>query len=761
MPSTLRAARNYLEPLVLFCINAYICARLWTAEYIDQMGSVEGAFIAFSRYIAGHWHNLRWFPEWFCGMPVLRVYQPGLHVTVAAIATLFDVSPPRAYHFMSALVYSLGPVTLFWLCDRLTGRRGYAFAVGLVYSLFSPSVLLSTALRQDLGGWLLGRRYQDMVHYGDTPHIAGLALLPLVIWSLHRAIASARGSVPNRDDAPKSDLVLTGGSPNRGHISNRVNISNCDDVPNRDDVTNRGLVLSRDDAPNSRLVPNRGAAPNRSDISSRDDAPSCGLGPSRDQRERFIFIPLAAALLGALVVVNWTATIGLVMALVAYFVAQARVMRRVGWFTAAGIGILAYLLACPWLPPSVILDVPANAQYSDGTSFGRTQIAGLAACLIVLALLHLVFERFHISRDFRFFLYFFVLSGTVQLAHDWGNIRLIPQPHRFHAEMEMGLIPAVLFPVAIAWNRLSRSVRWTVLIVFAALCCFQVRTYHAFAFAEARPIDVRSTIEYRMAKWFEEHTGDERVFAPGSVALWMNNFVDTPQFLGCCDQSIPAYGMRLALFTIYTSFNAGDRDAEYSQLWLRAYGVGAIGIGGPQSGEYYKAFANPRKFDGILPELWRDGDNVVYRLPRRDRSLAHVIWPRQEVQRLPIHGLDVDPLRPYVAALDDPTLPPAEMRWMASNRIGISARMEPGQVISVQESYAPGWRATANGRTAGVRKDVLGLLVVEPDCAGPCTIDLVYDGGAEVRWLRILQIVGLLGCVAWALALRRGIKFIP
>ncbi len=79
----------------------------------------------------------------------------------------------------------------------------------------------------------------------------------------------------------------------------------------------------------------------------------------------------------------------------------------------------------------------------------------------------------------------------------------------------------------------------------------------------------------------------------------------------------------------------------------------------------------------------------------------------------------------------------------------------------MQESYAPGWRATANGRPAVVRRDVLGLLVVEPACAGQCSIDLVYDGGAEARWLRVLQIVGLLGCVAWPLGLRRRIKLIP
>src|ERR1700722_5157943 len=124
----------------LFGLNAYVCSRLWSAGYIDQMGSVEGSYIAISRYAMRHWGDLSWFPLWFCGMPFVRAYQPALHVTVAALATAFDLTPVRAYHLAVAFFYCLGPATLFWMCDALTGKRGYALLVGLAYSLCSPSL---------------------------------------------------------------------------------------------------------------------------------------------------------------------------------------------------------------------------------------------------------------------------------------------------------------------------------------------------------------------------------------------------------------------------------------------------------------------------------------------------------------------------------------------------------------------------------------------------------------------------------------------
>jgi hypothetical protein len=84
----------------------------------------------------------------------------------------------------------------------------------------------------------------------------------------------------------------------------------------------------------------------------------------------------------------------------------------------------------------------------------------------------------------------------------------------------------------------------------------------------------------------------------------------------------------------------------------------------------------------------------------------------------------------------------------------IEAAVTASQLVSVQVSYAPGWRAEANGEPARVRRDALGLTIVEPNCNGACTILLSYDGGAERRWTRVAQIVGVALCVLWPLVLR-------
>jgi hypothetical protein len=173
-----------LAIVLLLLINITVSRALWLASFTNQLGSVEGSYISISRYALQHWGDLQWFPWWFCGMPFLQVYQPGLHLTVAGLAAFFHSTPERTYHVVTAALYCLGPISLYALCHRATGRRDYALFAGLVYSLFSPASLVSSVIRADLGGLWLARRYQTLVHYGEGPHIAVLTLLPLVILSL-------------------------------------------------------------------------------------------------------------------------------------------------------------------------------------------------------------------------------------------------------------------------------------------------------------------------------------------------------------------------------------------------------------------------------------------------------------------------------------------------------------------------------------------------------------------------------------------------
>ena len=655
-PAARSRAASLAGAAALFGINALVAGRLWSAGFIDQMGSSEGPVLAIIRHIMRHWGDLLWFPTWLCGTPFVQVYNPGLHSMVALFGAAFSLTPERAYHWIAALLYAMGPVTLYWLCYRLTLSKAHAFLTGLLYSLFSPAGLLAAGIRSDMGGLFHARRYQVLAHYGEGPHIAVLALIPLVIWALDRAL--------------------------------------------------------------------------------------------EDQRRRFI--PLAALLLGAAVVTNWTGSVGLCLAVAAYLLSRIGSLRPAQWLTVLGLAVLGYLLICPWVPPSVVALMPGNAANSVGVKLG-SHLWPFAALAAILTAAHYGLNRFQAPCGLRFFIFFFLCSGFIVLPSNWAGVSVIPQPRRLHLEMEMAFAGLAMYPLARIWEFGRRGVQTALTIVLVLLFGAQFRTYRAYARDLTRPVDIRSTIEFREADWFQRNLPGTRVFAPGSVAIWMNAFNEEPQMVGCCDQGVPSVEHRIAFYTVYVRDKAGDREAEYSILWLKAYGAAAVGVSGPRSQEWFKPYSNPQKFEGALPVLWREQDDVIYQVTAGPHSLAHVIRPEQVVSRAPVHGLDVEPLRPFVAALEDPTLPAARFVWLNQHEARIQAEMRPDQVVSVQISYAPGWRAEANGMAARVRRDALGLMIIEPRCSGPCRIVLTYDGGVERRWTRVAQGGGILLCLLWPL----------
>src|ERR1700757_579490 len=106
-------------PAALFVVNAFITQRLFGTPYTPEMGSIEAAFIGLARYIQGHFHELNWFPLWYGGISYPDSYPPLLHMMVAAVATIGRISPALAYHAMTAAVFALCPVALYWTAHRL------------------------------------------------------------------------------------------------------------------------------------------------------------------------------------------------------------------------------------------------------------------------------------------------------------------------------------------------------------------------------------------------------------------------------------------------------------------------------------------------------------------------------------------------------------------------------------------------------------------------------------------------------------------
>jgi hypothetical protein len=227
-----------------------------------------------------------------------------------------------------------------------------------------------------------------------------------------------------------------------------------------------------------------------------------------------------------------------------------------------------------------------------------------------------------------------------------------------------------------------------------------------------------------------------------------NAFTDVPQLAGCCDPSVPTFSHRLALYTIYSAENAGDRYIPAVLLWLKAYGAQAILVTGPNSSEFFRPYARPGAFRNALPQLWRYGDNVIYKVPSASLSFAHVLDRTELVNRQPANGLDTAGLEVYVAGLER-ARSQAEFQWINPHQARVHAQVAKGQVVSVQISYDPGWRATISGIGQTIRSDALGLMVIDPACTGSCDIDLEFGPGFGVHWTTWVQILGLILAVVW------------
>jgi hypothetical protein len=468
------------------------------------------------------------------------------------------------------------------------------------------------------------------------------------------------------------------------------------------------------------------------------------------EKRRPVYYVFAALALAAVPLTNWPGAIVLACAVVAYGLSIANGGVLI-WARIAGTCALAYAIAIPWMPPSMIVNTQADVQSLDPANrFGPRHLLYIAILAVSTWLLLRLFVAAKTPGYLRFFLLFFFYMAAITLGWYWFGITLLAQPNRFHLAMEMGFTLSLIFAVQLLLERFT-TLRRPITAAFAILCVVQLVQYGSYARRLIRGIDITRTSEYKTARWFDGHMRDSRVMVPGSTTFWMNVFTDTPQLEGCCLQSVRTQTIPYAIYGIDTDIAAENRAFENSLLWFKALGVRAVAVSGPHSTEVYKPFYHPHKFDGRLPVLWRDGDDAIYAVPWQYYSLAHAMGPGDLAQRTPINGVDTDPLIPYVAAIERTDAPELQVRWPDNETIEITGDLRPGQIVSVQENAHPGWHAAVDGVPRRVFADKLGFLTVVPDCIGSCTIKLHYDGGAEMRLAHWISLAAMVGAVWWVL----------
>jgi hypothetical protein len=620
---------------LLTALNIWLCWPLYRTDYLDQLQSNEGSFIALGKFLLNYWPHVRWFPWFNCGMPYEATYLPLVPAMVAIGARLTGWPAPQVFHLTAALAYSLAPGFLLLFAWKLSKSFAPSFFAALLWSLFSCSAVLPD-VRADMGTVFGLRRLQTVVFYGEVPHNVAVCLLPLALMAVHRYLESPR--------ARTFAMAVLG-------ISS-VMLSNA-----------FGVVV----------------------------------------------VALSSLILVA-------------------------VYDRQSWKSSPKVGTLlavSYLLICRLCPPSVLSAIFRNSQQVSGDyrfTLGRLMLA--AFFVAVLAALSRIVIRLR-SLMLRFALLFLACFGGITVLAK-SHFSFLPQPSRYHLEMEIGMCLAAAFAMPLLpMCRPSRGRRPVLAIAAALAIVLLARADRRYAASLVRAVSVERDVRIREARWIGAHLPGQRVMASGEEGFWLDDFTENPQLSGGHDPSAPNWVQRVAVYTIYSGENAGDQDGPISVLWLKAFGADAVTVAGPGSKDYDHPIRNPRKFDSLLPLMWSEGDDSVYQLGSPTSSLVHVIPSSAIVSQRPRDGLDTGELKRYVGALEGEHLPGASLTWLNPEWAQVMASLVPGEVLSVQVTYDADWRAKANGHSVPVRSDQLGMMIVAPACAGACRVDLEFTEGME------------------------------
>ena len=462
----------------------------------------------------------------------------------------------------------------------------------------------------------------------------------------------------------------------------------------------------------------------------------------------------AALAFVAVVLTNWLGAFALTLGVVCY--TAARLSER-GWhplvFRVSLVAAVAYGLSAPWIPPSTLGAVYRNAQIIGG-SFPLTIRQAVFTVLIILAawLLSRYLLRFRTSLFVRFMYFFLFLTSLLVLTEAWFGVYLVPQPHRYHLELDIAVCLAAGFFLENIWRRMSSSRQKVFLGLIAVLLVSGTINSRRIARRTIQSIDISQTIEFKASRWLDQNYPGKRVFLSGSTQFWLNLFANTPQLGGGFGQGI--IDPILAIVHYDVPFVEGDGPALIR--WLRLFGIQAVVVSEANGRDSYReVWRDPAKFHKLLPEIWRQGGEVIYSVPQKSDSLAHVILPAQAAVRAPLNVYDEDPVRTLARALEDPTLPNAHWEWLGPSHARIAAPLSRSQILFVQISYHPGWHASVHGAPRRVRAEPLGMMLIEPDCEGACEVDLVYDGGREMEMSNAATVVTILAGTIWMLSLTR------
>ena len=177
----------------LFILNVFCNAPLFLPGESPYRDSIEGGYASMARFIAEHPNPFGWNPTQYFGLPTQMWYLPGLPYTAALCIKLLPfLKPEHVYRLVATTMACLVPVTAYLFAVYFSRSRRYALWGALAYTFCSPAYFYLWAIDLDRGIAQVPWRIQTLIKYGEGPHNAGLALLPLALIAAWRTACRRR-----------------------------------------------------------------------------------------------------------------------------------------------------------------------------------------------------------------------------------------------------------------------------------------------------------------------------------------------------------------------------------------------------------------------------------------------------------------------------------------------------------------------------------------------------------------------------------------
>jgi hypothetical protein len=629
--------QKFLIPVALFALNSILIYPLFTGEYTQHIGSIECAFLSDAKFIVENYPNLNWNPQWYCGFPFHLFYTPLIPYLIAFFNILFPaLSIAKGYRLLTAVMYALGPVTLYLFVKYLTKREFPALLTALLYSLV-PSFLFSTLP--------LPSRLAILTFYGEGPHISGLTVTPIAALTFLHAIRK----------------------------------------PEFKNYVSAGLTIA-----------------------------------------------LVALL-------NLIALYGLALILAVIFLSEIVLgNKRRKLKSAVWCGLIAYGLSAFQYDISFISASATFGGFGNVTFSWVDVVVATMGLPILLALLSYLFSNRPMLQPWLICTLWVTIFSAIILAWYLFKLAIAPQPIRYSPELEMGLAILLGLTLTVFGDFLSRlyfsltesemSYNITKIIFTSILLLILVSIslpINSSLTLTQPSTNITETAEYKLATWLAPRIKDERVYATGTIAFWLNVFSNIPQLRGGSDQAATNPWWDHVTYQINTGPNG-----TLAVLWAKALNIKYIVVNYPNASTTYIDYIYPQKFEKLLPLRHFYNGFAIFEVPIRNPALVQPVDASKFMQLEPISNvLDAENLRNYVELIEAPAIP-VKCDYQIENADKIIVRLQNSTQktgVLVKMTFDERWKAYVDGRTVPVTPVGPYFMLVNADKQGAYEIDLICE----------------------------------